>query len=364
MMGATSPHVDETLLRPVAETVPLDWVGLALYLEGQGLAFDPTGEVRQFAGGYGNLNYLILVDGVPAVLRRPPFGDIPRGANDMGREFRVLSVLAPVWRLAPKPVVYCSDPAPIGAPFLISEFRSGLPLHGTAPLGARMTPERARDLSMLQVDILKELHGFDIDAIGAGALGRRDGFAARTLTGWSRRLEGARTAPPPDAARLVARLAGVVPEDGRLSVIHNDFKLDNVVVDPETLAPRAVLDWDMSTLGAPFFDLGTMLTYWAEVRDPDALRATNLTHSASKGAPSRRELAEAYVRATGFDSPTDECDMRFFLALSFAKLGVVYLQLYDRFTADPVGNARHQKFRAAAPAAFALGHDALDGQLI
>lgn len=356
--------VAANLLRDPATTVPFDRAALARYLAGRGLDFDASVQPRQFSGGYGNLNYLIQVAGQWAVLRRPPLGEIPKGANDMAREFRALSVLAPVWSLAPRPVAFCDELAVLGAPFLISEFRAGLPLHGARPLGPAMTPDQAHALSRLQVDILTHLHGLDVAAIGAQNLGRPQGFAARTLRGWTSRLDGSGAEQPPEGAALFARLAEIMPEEGRVSVIHNDFKLDNVVVDPVTLAPWAVLDWDMTTLGAPFFDLATLLTYWAAADDPPGLRAINLTHSEAPGALTRRELAEAYMCASGHDSARDEAELRFFIGLAFAKLGVVCLQLYDRFRSDPIGYARNEKFGAAAPGAFALGLDALDGKLI
>ncbi|WP_165899891.1 phosphotransferase family protein [Borborobacter arsenicus] len=356
--------VAAVLLRSPAATVAFDRQALARYLAGRGQDFDASARPLQFSGGYGNLNYLIRVGEEWAVLRRPPLGEIPKGGNDMGREFRALSVLAPVWPLAPRPMAFCDDPAVLGAPFLISEFRAGLPLHGQQPLGTAMTPAQARDLSALQVDILTQLHGFDIAAIGAGVLGRAEGFAARTLRGWTARLDGARTASPPEAELLCRKLAESLPGEGRVSVIHNDFKLDNIVVDPATLVPQAVLDWDMATLGSPFFDLATLLTYWAAPDDPPQLRAINLTHSEAPGALTRRELVEAYMRACGRDRGRDEAELRFFIGLAFAKLGVIYLQLYDRFQADPAGYARNEKFGAAAPGAFALGLDALDGKLI
>lgn len=361
-MADASPPAE--LFRPAEETVALDWSRLGAYLDRQGHRLDTGVAPRQFAGGYGNLNFLIGVDGGFAVLRRPPFGRIPPGANDMGREFRVLSVLAPVWPLAPKAIAYCEDTDVLGAPFLISEYRSGLPLHGPSPLGPGMTPAQARRLSGLQIEILSQLHRFDIHEIGAGSLGRTEAFAARTLRGWRKRLDGA-TAPAPKVAHaLFDLLEAANPQDLRRSVIHNDFKLDNVIVDPVTLEPRAVLDWDMSTLGSPFFDLATLLTYWTQPGDPEPLKAIRLTHSDAPGAMTRAELVEAYFAAMGFDAPQDEAEMRFFLALAFAKLGVVCIQLYERFTKDPDQNARNEKFGPATEGAFELGLAAAAGKLI
>lgn len=359
-----SAPIDPGLLRSAEETVALDWSRLAAHLGENGLALDDVWTPRQFAGGYGNLNFLIRIGGLWAVLRRPPFGSIPRGANDMAREHRVLSALAPVWPLVPRALHFTEDTSVIGAPFLISEFRTGVPLHGVLPLGPDMTAIQASDLSQLQCDILVALHGFDIDRIGATPLGRMDGFAARTLRGWQGRLEGGAVPAPPVAKKLFSWLAINMPRDARCAVIHNDFKLDNVLVEPETLAPRAVLDWDMATLGAPLFDLATLLTYWAAPDDPAPLRAINLTHSMAPGALSRGALVERYFATAGFDHPSDEDDMRYFLALAFAKLGVICMQLYGRFQDDPETNARHEKFGAAISGAFELGLAAADRELI
>ncbi|MGP1255383.1 MAG: phosphotransferase family protein [Kiloniellales bacterium] len=352
------------LLRSAKETVQLDWSRLAAHLAENGLMLDESWAPRQFVGGYGNLNYLIRAGGLWAVLRRPPFGPVPKGANDMAREHRVLSTLSPAWPLAPRALHFAEDAQVIGAPFLISEFRAGLPLHGVRPLGPDMTEAQARTLSELQCDILVALHRLDIERIGATRLGRMEDFAARSLRGWAARLEGGVVPSPPAAAKLFSWLRGSTPRDGRRAVIHNDFKLDNVVVDPETLAPRAVLDWDMATLGAPLFDLATLLTYWAANDDPAPLRAINLTHSMAPGALSRRALVERYFAAAGFDHPADEDDMRFFLALAFAKLGVVCMQLFGRFLEDPETNARNEKFGAAIPGAFELGLAAAGGELL
>ena len=333
MNGFKAPVARE-LLRPTEETVVLPWERLRTALTAHGHELDSAWEPRQFAGGYGNLNFLIRMDGDWAVLRRPPFGEIPKGANDMGRENRVLRVLAPVWKLVPAALFFCENPEPFDAPFLISEFRRGLPLHGSKPLGDELSPQRAELLSRIQIDVLAQLHRFEVGKIGAEKLGRPDGFGARTLSGWKNRFEQMGATSKPGMA-LFEWLEREFVESSRLCVIHNDFKLDNLVLDPTTLEPRAVLDWDMATLGAPFFDLATLLSYWIGPEDPISLHHINHTHSLAKGALDRRELVECYVNATGFASPQDERQLHYFLTLALAKLGVVYMQLFRRYQDKP-----------------------------
>lgn len=213
------------------------------------------------------------------------------------------------------------------------------------------------------MSILAQLHALDINSIGASHLGRFEGFAARTLRGWQSRLDGASSDVPKAATQLFNWLSAATPRDDKRSVIHNDFKLDNVIVDPITLKPRAVLDWDMSTLGSPFFDLATLLTYWIAPDDPEGLQGINLTHSQTPGALSRGELIELYINASGYDAKHEEEELRFFVGLAFAKLGVVCMQLYDRFRQDPDGHQRNQKFGPAISAAFETGLAAVSREL-
>lgn len=345
---------DEGILFP-PETGPLiDRTALAHHLERAGLHLDDI-PMRRFRGGFGNLNYLVSIGGKLYVLRRPPAGKLPPSANDMAREHRALSILAPAWDLVPRPLHFCDDNKIIGAPFLISEFRHGQPLHGATPFGSSpMSPELAAALSRLQIEVLTQLHGLDVDAIGASALGKRDGFVERTRAGWELRLRSAAVEPSDAAAGLFEWLAANQPEDRRVCVIHNDFKLDNILVDREQPTQAvAVLDWDMVALGDPYFDLATLLSYWAESGDPAELRAINATHSEAPGALNRAALIAAYAAASG--APLDLDRLRYFRALAQAKLGVVLLQLNNRFLKDPDAGRRFMRFGAAALPAFEMG---------
>ncbi len=358
------PPVADTVLRTPGDTVGQAWDRLSAHLATAGLVLDRDWTPRQFRGGYGNLNYLIRLDIGWAVLRRPPPGRLPPGANDMGREYRVLRVLGPAWPLAPRAYHYCDDPGVIGAPFLISECRDGRTMHGRHPLGAAMTPGLARDLALLQADILASLHELDIEAIGGDGLGRRGDFAARTRAGWRKRLMHGTDTPPRPALALFDWLDAQSPRDDRVAVMHNDFKLDNVLVDPDRpTEARAVLDWDMATLGSPFFDLATLLTYWTSPDDPESLRAINLTHSESAGAVSRADLVARYCRQASLDIDAETDELRFFLALAFAKFGTVLIQLHNRYLRDPDDAEAFRKFGDGIEDAFVMGHAALRGDL-
>jgi len=346
---------NDTLFMPAEITPPQNWRALSDHLAKYGLYFDADVEPRRFRGGHGNLNYLVSIDGAPTVLRRPPLGKLPPKANDMAREYRALSVLSPAWSLVPRALHYCESAEVLGAPFLISEYRDGLPLHGPHPMGkGKMSPALAASLSRLQIDVLAHLHGLDIRAIGADKLGRSGNFAERTRAGWSLRLAAASDSPPEEARALFAWLEAKRTPTEAVRIIHNDFKLDNILVDrTSSTVPVALLDWDMVTLGDPYFDLATLLSYWVAPEDPSPLRAFNTTPSETPGALSRAALVEAYSRATGV--ALDPERLLYFRVLAYAKLGVVLMQLDERYRGDAEAAVPHTQFAAAVVPAFEMG---------
>jgi aminoglycoside phosphotransferase (APT) family kinase protein len=285
------------------ETVPQEWVRLAAYLRAFDLSFDPTTKPRQFAGGFGNLNYLLSVNHTEMVLRRPPLGPIPPGANDMAREHRVVTALQPVFPLAPKSHHLCTDAAVIGSPFVLLDYRRGLIIREDLPAPLKST-KAGPQLSQMLVDVLAALHAVNPAEIGLGNLGRPEGFLGRTITGWAVRaalaVDGAELVPPTEA--LVTWLRRELPPDcpaEQATLLHNDFKLDNIVLDPKTLNPVGVIDWDMGSRGDPLFDLATMLSYWTEADDPPALQALRQMPTAKKGFASRAEVVTAYAKTIG-----------------------------------------------------------------
>ena len=348
---------------PESATVPLDWARLARYLRQFDLMFDPAIHPRQFAGGFGNLNYLLVINDTEYVLRRPPLGPIPPGANDMAREYKVLSALHPAFPLAPKTRQLCTDASVVGAPFILLDYRRGLIIRAHLPSQLKSTKVGPK-LSQMLVDVLVDLHAIDPARIGLKHLGRPEGFLGRTITGWAVRaalaVDGAQLLPPTE--ELVTWLRRELPPDcpaEQATLLHNDFKLDNIVLDPKTLAPVAVLDWDMGSRGDPMFDLATLLSYWTQADDPPALHALRQMPTAAKGFASRAEVIAAYAQATG----RDVSNIRFYRVLTMFKLAVVFLQLGAQRRRGTSTDPRFAGFDKLAADLMLVAHDIARGRL-
>jgi aminoglycoside phosphotransferase (APT) family kinase protein len=344
-------------------TVQLDWARLARYLNQFGLSFDPASRPRQFAGGFGNLNYLLVVNGSEYVLRRPPLGPIPPGANDMAREYKVLSALHPAFPLAPKTHQLCTDASVIGAPFILLDYRPGLTIREELPRQFK-SAKAGPQLSRMMIDVLVGLHAIVPARIGLSHLGRPEGFLGRTITGWAVRaalaVDGALLVPPTE--QLVTWLRRNVPPDcpaDQATLLHNDFKLDNIVLHPKTLAPVAVLDWDMGSRGDPLFDLATLLSYWTQANDPPALHALRQMPTAAKGFMTRAEVITAYAKATG----RDVSNFQFYRVLTMFKLAVVFLQLGAQRRRGTSSHPRFAGFDALAADLMLVAHDIAQGRL-
>lgn len=281
----------------------IEWGQVGNYLSAQGLELSPEFTPRQFEGGLANINILLRIDNMWAVLRRPPEGPIPKGAHDMAREHRVLHGLAPVFSLAPSSLHFCGDPCVAGAPFQILEYREGRLVKGDrlAPLPA--TSETARSVSVMLIETLIAVQSIDPDAAGLGDLGRPDGFLARTAAGWIQRGEAILEGTLPAAATEVARwLTSTTPREAeRPTLLHNDFKLDNLLLHADRIEPVALLDWDMATRGDPLYDLASLLGYWTEPDDPKCMHALRQMPAASPGFLKRSEAIELYARLSGRD---------------------------------------------------------------
>ena len=230
--------------------------------------------VEQFLHGHSNLTYLIKSGADEWVLRRPPFGNRVKTAHDMGREYRILSRLCHVYSPAPRPVLYCDDDAVLGAPFYLMERRRGVILRGSPSPDRPIPPDLVRRLCETLVDRMAELHALDYRAAGLEDVGKPQGYIERQVAGWTKRYHDARTEQVPDIDRTIIWLSENRPaEPVAASLIHNDFKFDNLVLEPSELTRIvAVLDWEMATIGDPLMDLGTTLAYWTERDDPEPLQ--------------------------------------------------------------------------------------------
>ncbi len=345
---SAEPH-----FRTADQAVDLDRGRLRTYLSERGFAFDASQELRQFAGGLGNLNYLIEIDGKPYVLRRPPLGPIPPGANDMAREYRVLESLWRCYPWAPQALLFCADGEVLGAPFLIMEYRPGLVIRGTLPAGldARTV---GKPLATTLVDLLSDLHTVDPARVGLAEFGKPMGFLQRTIDGWTKRALIATENQPRTTLTVLAKwLSENRVPDGSPTLLHSDFKLDNVVLDPQTLQPRAVLDWDMATRGDPLLDLATFLSYWTEENDPPAMHELKQMPTGQPGFPLRRDIVALYAARTG----RDVSDFLFYRVLAMFKLGIVFLQLYARYRDGTTKNERFAGFEALAYGILDFTHE-------
>lgn len=315
-----------------AQAPSIDWSRVSQRLETVGLQLDLSFAPRRFAGGLANINLLIRVNGAWAVLRRPPEGPLPKGAHDMAREHQVLSALSGKLDLAPRSLHFCSDESVAGAPFQILEFRAGRVIRGESldplPDGA----ETAAALSTMMVDVLARIHDVDTSGSGLASLGRPEGFLARNASGWIARAAAAGASDDAACSAVVEWLQAFdVQEAAWPTLLHNDFKLDNIILDSSAIKAHAVVDWDMATRGDPLMDLATLLSYWAEPGDPSAMHTLRQMPTASVGFPAREAIARAYAERSG--RSVDQ--LLFPRVLAIFKLGVVFRQLALHRPDDP-----------------------------
>jgi len=331
-MSTPATYAEEAL-PPRRGEMP-DAEALAAYLNGRLAGFHGLPEIRQYTGGYSNLTYLLTWTGGQCILRRPPAGADIRGGHDMSREYRVLRALKPLFPQVPEALLHCDDPSVIGAPFFLMERVEGRILRGGGKAPPPPGPEAMRALSQQSVRMLARLHDIDPAGTPLEGLGRPDGYLQRQTEGWIARYRRAATDEVDGIEETIAWMQDNMPAGSGASLIHNDFKYDNLVIDPaDPTRIRAVLDWEMATLGDPLLDLGTTLAYWSEPGDPSALMPFNLTWL--PGNLGRREVAALYAEARGIAEP----DLLFPYVFGCFKVGVIVQQIYARYrkglTADP-----------------------------
>jgi aminoglycoside phosphotransferase (APT) family kinase protein len=335
---------------------------LARWLSGNGLpAASELPSIELLLGGRSNLTYRLEFPGaagpVRVVLRRPPLGHVLPTAHDMGREYRLLSALYGTEIPVARPVAFCTDPEVIGAPFYVMEHVAGVVLR-TREQAAMITPPQARLVSQRLAEMLAAIHGVDVAAAGLADFGRPDGYLRRQFSRWQRQWELSASREVPGYEELVGRLAAGLPDGGEGTLVHGDFRLDNVLIAAGQ-QPRiaAVVDWEMSTLGDPLADLGLTLVYWADPDDTDWLDiAVGATATSGPGFLTRAEFAASYAARTG----RDLSGIGYYMAFGCFKLAVVLEGIHARFLQHKTVGEGFEREGNAVPVLIERAHRMLD----
>lgn len=291
--------------------------------------------IEQFPGGYSNLTFCLKSSEGEFILRRPPIGATIKSAHDMGREFTVISTLKTYYSKVPDPIHYCDDESIIGAPFYIMERLHGVILraHNAPKMG--IPPEIMKRTSEALIDNLIILHALDIYQTGLGQLGKPEGYVQRQVDGWIKRYYAAETDKLESMDAMANWLNVNFPSEQKPAFLHNDYKYDNVVLDPTDLSViRGVLDWEMATVGDPLMDLGASLAYWSEAGDDPILQSFNLT--SLPGNLSRQEVISRYAEKSG----RTVTSILFYYIFGLFKNAVIAQQIYARWKQGHSADAR------------------------
>ena len=310
------------------------------WLQGQGVHLGADLVLRQFRGGASNLTYALESSTGSVVLRKPPRGTKARSAHDMGREVRVLRALAGALPV-PRVLAHCTDASILGEEFYVMERLEGIILRQDLPRGLELTPRQTRELCEAALDTWVQLHALDPTSIGLSSLGRGPGYCRRQIEGWSRRYARAMTPGAASYEEVMRWLQDRTPEDVATCLIHNDYRFDNLVLDPENPTRIiGVLDWEMATLGDPLMDLGNSLAYWVQADDDAVSMLMRRQPTHLPGMMTRDELVTAYYRQAGLD----DRPIAFYAVYGIFRLAAILQQIYYRY--------HHGQTRNPAFAAF------------
>ena len=316
-------------------------------------------DIELIAAGMSNLTYVVTPSvGSPddaVILRRPPTGAVLATAHDMEREHRVISALASTPVPVPRTLHLCTDTEVLGAPFYVMERVVGLHVVRELPAGYADEPAQRQAIGNTLIDVLADLHSVDYEAVGLADFGRPEGFAARQVRRWTKQWDATRDRDRPGLDALAARLAETVPQTQRHSVVHGDYRLDNCLLDPGMPGRiKAVLDWEMSTLGDPLTDIGMMFVYWPEAGEERASSMSPVT--TLPGFPTRREVAERYAKRTG----ADLSDLNWYVGFAFFKFAAIIAGIVARSAAGAMAGKDTSGYADRIDPCVELGRAALD----
>lgn len=334
--------IDEALA--VRSGEELDAVAVDAYLKQHIPDLQGTPEIKQFPGGASNLTYLLKYENRDLILRRPPFGKKAKSAHDMVREARLMQQLKPVYPVVPAVLAVCEDAAVMGCDFYVMERIVGVIPRQNFPPELMLSPQQTRSLCESFLDKLVELHKVDIKATGLDSLGKGEGYIARQISGWSERLRNALTPDVNDFSEVIAWLEAKKPEkEVAITLIHNDYRLDNVVLDarnPEHVI--GVLDWEMATLGDPLMELGCVLTYWIQSDDDPVLQAMRRQPTNAAGMMTRDDVVSYYLKKTGYRIESID----FYYIYGIFRLAVIAQQIWYRYYHKQTTNPAFSQFGA------------------
>lgn len=312
---------------------------LKRFLMQNGLVDDEKSDldISQFYNGYSNLTYLLKMEDKEYVLRRPPFS-APKRGHDMGREFKVLHNLHKVFSKTPEAYVHCEDTDVLGAPFYIMSKVEGIILTAKEANERKISPPEFKTIADTWLDTFVELHQVDYKAAGLENLGRPEGYVERQVANWGKQYLAAATEEVPSAKKVMVWMEEQQPKQYQYSLIHNDYKYDNIVfADAQWTKVAAILDWEMCTLGDPLMDLGTSLGYWTTSDDADFMKHGLPSPTVMEGNPSRTEMVQQYSLKSGRDIE----NLIFYFAYGLFKIAVIAQQIYYRFKH---GHTNDQRF--------------------
>lgn len=345
--GLQRPALAELGVKPVRSEDSFDIAAVDAWLRNH-VTDLPAGypEVSQFPGGASNLTFLLRYPDRDLVLRRPPRGQKAKSAHDMRREFDLQSRLRAVYPLVPQMYAYApAELSPIDDEFYVMEHIPGVILRQNPPTSMPVDESLAQELGEQFVDNLADLHAVDIEAADLGEYDRGVGYPQRQVMGWSKRYRAARTDDVPDAEKVMTWLAEHTPADSGHVLIHGDWRFDNLVLEPRTGAVRAVLDWEMATIGDPLMDLGATLAYWVQSDDDEAFRLFRRQPTDLTGMPTRHQVVQRYLERTGLDLP--DGGWQFYEIYGLFRLAVIVQQIWYRYRAGQTTNPSFAGFGAA-----------------
>lgn len=332
--------IDEA--RKVRPGEELDIATVDAYLKKQLPDLQGMPEITQFPGGASNLTYMLRYENRDLILRRPPFGKKAKSAHDMVREASIMQQLKPVYPVVPAVLALCQDESVMGCDFYVMERIVGVIPRQDFPEELLLSPQKTRELCQGFLDKLIELHKVDIKAAGLDSLGKGEGYITRQISGWSERFRNARTPDVNDFEEVIAWLDAKKPEkEIAITLIHNDWRLDNVVLDAQDPAKViGVLDWEMATLGDPLMELGCVLTYWIQSDDDPVLQGMRRQPSNAAGMMTRDEVVSYYLSKTGYKVQSID----FYYIYGIFRLAVIAQQIWYRYYNKQTDNPAFAQF--------------------